>query len=197
MIKSVVFDLGGVVFERSVPKTMIKVSEKYNIDNDEVKRYFDRHFSKVMKGKSDEDEFFETFIKKFNLPLTRRYFHLHFAVKAHNIEGTWKIIRKIKGKYHLGIISDITQSWADYKEKKSNLSKIFDTIIYSHEKGHIKPSKKIYLKYIKESGFEADECIFIDDKEENVEGAAKLGFKAILFENPEKLEKELKKYIKF
>ena len=38
-----------------------------------------------------------------------------------------------------------------------------------------------------------EECVFIDDRVENIEGARKLGIHGIVFENKEQLKKDLEK----
>ena len=37
----------------------------------------------------------------------------------------------------------------------------------------------------------AEECVFVDDRKRNCEGAERVGIKAILFENKEQVENEL------
>ena len=46
----------------------------------------------------------------------------------------------------------------------------------------MKPDLKIYQHFLSEFGLKADECVFIDDILENVEGAKKRGSKHIAFD---------------
>ena len=39
----------------------------------------------------------------------------------------------------------------------------------------LKPDEKIYRNFLEEYGLKADECLFVDDREENVIGAQSVG----------------------
>lgn len=49
----------------------------------------------------------------------------------------------------------------------------------------IKPDPAIYLCLLEKYGLKAEECLFIDDREENVAAARELGMQAVRFENYE------------
>ena len=67
----------------------------------------------------------------------------------------------------------------DYKRYKQQIEKInFDYIFLSYEMKCIKPSKDIYKQVIDRLKCEADEIIFFDDNEKNVNGAKLLGINA-------------------
>lgn len=55
----------------------------------------------------------------------------------------------------------------------------------------IKPNADIYEYLLNEYGLEAAECVFIDDREDNIKTARKLGMKGIVFQNYEQACDEL------
>ena len=55
----------------------------------------------------------------------------------------------------------------------------FDRLVLSYEVGHIKPSAAFYHACVEAAGARPDECVFIDDLPENVEGAAPPGSSAL------------------
>ena len=59
----------------------------------------------------------------------------------------------------------------------------------------VKPDREIYEYLLKKYDLEAQECVFLDDRLENVEGARKVGMKGILFENYEQAWAELEEMI--
>jgi epoxide hydrolase-like predicted phosphatase len=67
----------------------------------------------------------------------------------------------------------------------------FDPCILSSEVGLEKPDPKIYELLLKTVNLPGEEVVFIDDKEENVEAAKKLGIDAIQFTSIQELRKEL------
>lgn len=63
----------------------------------------------------------------------------------------------------------------------------FDGLILSYRVGHLKPSAEFYLACARAAGAEPGDCLFIDDLEENVEGARRAGLKGIRYDDPEGL----------
>ena len=59
--------------------------------------------------------------------------------------------------------------------------------------GSRKPERKIYDFAVKRMGIEYGDAVFIDDIQDNVDGARRLGMKGIRYENRRKLDKELYK----
>ena len=59
----------------------------------------------------------------------------------------------------------------------------------------VKPNADIYEHLLREYGLQAKECVFIDDREENVEAARALGMKGIVFAGYEQACAELEKVL--
>ena len=57
--------------------------------------------------------------------------------------------------------------------------------------GVLKPDPRAYEIVIKYTGFKPDEMIFIDDSNENIDAAGKLGFKTVLACGSESIAKGL------
>ena len=59
----------------------------------------------------------------------------------------------------------------------------FDGVVVSSNVKMIKPYPEIYEYILKTYGLKAEECLFIDDVEANVEAAKAAGMKAFVFRN--------------
>jgi HAD superfamily hydrolase (TIGR01509 family) len=57
----------------------------------------------------------------------------------------------------------------------------FDDYVLSYEVRALKPRPEIFQEAVRRAGGPAASCVFIDDMEENVEGAATVGLKTILY----------------
>ena len=68
-------------------------------------------------------------------------------------------------------------------------------MLISGEDNLIKPDLAIYELAIKRFDLIPQECVFIDDKIENVEAAKKLNFHIIHLTNPKSIEVDIKKYL--
>ncbi len=69
----------------------------------------------------------------------------------------------------------------------------FDGYVLSYELKLLKPDPAIYLAAARQAGSKPDECVFIDDMEENVRGAVAAGLHGVLYKPETDLEGELRK----
>lgn len=70
----------------------------------------------------------------------------------------------------------------------------FDGVMVSSEVKMIKPDSAIYWHLCTVYGLKPEECLFIDDRPENVEGALSIGMEAVVFQDDwNKVENKLKK----
>jgi putative hydrolase of the HAD superfamily len=68
------------------------------------------------------------------------------------------------------------------EQARYRFAELFDVIIYSHEVGLAKPDPRIYLLTCDQLGVQPGELVFLDDVQENVDAAGRLGIHAILHE---------------
>ena len=67
----------------------------------------------------------------------------------------------------------------------------FEGVVVSGRERVTKPDPAIFRLFLARYGLEARDCAFIDDSPANVASAAALGFHAVLFEDPGRLEGQL------
>lgn len=67
----------------------------------------------------------------------------------------------------------------------------FDGMVISGREGVTKPDPRIFDILCRRYGFQPHEAVFVDDSPVNVESAQRLGFDALLFEDPEGLRRFL------
>ena len=61
----------------------------------------------------------------------------------------------------------------------------------------MKPEPEIYSLAVNKLEIKPEECIFVDDKEENLVPANKMGMKTVLAKNPKQIIKEVLDIINF
>ena len=103
------------------------------------------------------------------------------------------LLPEIKKKYKLVLLSNTNYIHQKYGWEKYDFINHFDKLVLSHEAGAIKPEEKIYRTVEAFTQLPSEEHIFIDDIEEYVNGAKKLGWDGIQFTGYENLVIELKK----
>ena len=60
----------------------------------------------------------------------------------------------------------------------------------------IKPEAGIYYALIEKYDLKAEECVFLDDKAENIEAAKRLGFHGIVVKSRNQAQEELEQLLK-
>ncbi len=105
-----------------------------------------------------------------------------------------ELYKKLKGKYRLILLSNTDVVRFSFIREKFPEILIFDACVLSFEAGVMKPHPRIYQEALKRAEAEVPACVFIDDMEENIRGAAVLGIKTILYKPGTDLEKELRAF---
>ena len=199
MIKNYIFDFGNVL-ARFDTDALTAVTVKDEKDREIVRNViFDRlYWDRLDAGTITDEEVKEGF--RSQLP-ERLY---GAACEAYDrwimldmpVPGMPELVKDIKkngGK--LFLLSNISIGFAENYHKNpfaSELFSYFDGLVFSGPLGITKPNKEIFEYLLKTYSLNAEDCIFIDDREDNVEGAVAAGIKGYLFDgNAEKLRKEL------
>jgi len=99
-------------------------------------------------------------------------------------EESVEVLKKLHGKYKLGLISNLAIPECAWKLlEKFDLKKYFDVIVISGDINRRKPSPEIFKKALKSIGVKASNAIFVGDMIElDVVGPKKVGMKTVLIQ---------------
>ena len=95
-------------------------------------------------------------------------------------------------KYFMATINNEILELNTYRIEKFGLGNIFPVFFSSCFLGIRKPDEAIYQLALQVSQRNAENCIFIDDREINLECPRELGLQTILYESPAQLQDALK-----
>ncbi len=199
-IKSLVFDLGGVILNLSkedrkglnAPWAMYYL---FDIPIEKAVELWNKNCGNLVTGKESPENFLRRIQKKIGSKadvdeLLKRWNKLGEKTPA-TIDSIlldqiakW---RKTYGVYVLSDAFDVSQRDAITDDLRTR----FDGYFVSYEQGYSKPNKGAYENFLRKSNLRAEECVFIDDKEENIKGAEKVGMIAIKYEGRENLFRTL------
>jgi len=108
-----------------------------------------------------------------------------------SVVGMESILRGLSSRYQLVLLSNVdTCYWAGVSTLHPEL-KYFHTRLVSCELGFAKPDPRAFRHAASAAGKTPSECLFVDDKLENIEAARALGFQAHLFRDVAGLQKVL------
>lgn len=104
-------------------------------------------------------------------------------------------IHELKGKYKVGLLSNIGRGWIDSFFDEHQLHELFDAVVLSGEEGVVKPQPRIYEISAERLGVALGECVLIDDSVDNCAGADIVGMKAIHYVSNAACLSELDSYL--
>ena len=193
MYKNIIFDLGNVLLSFN-PKDYLKskISED-RIDNVYKAIFQSEEWVMLDRGTITEKDAINRIIERNN---TYRD-DINLAFKdwydiLRPIEDAVEVLTKLKKNgYNIYYLSNFHELAFKEVTTKNNFFELFDGGVVSYAEKLIKPEEEIYKLILKRYNLNPRETIFIDDTKSNVDGASKLGIKAIFLDNPKKLRENL------
>ena len=196
MKKAIVFDFGGVLIDWSVYHLYRKL-----LPSDEAVREFleEIKFSEFNK-KLDAGYPFS----KMKLELLEKYPHQHQLVSAFfdrwmectgdAIQPTVDLMREVKtaGYPVYGLSNWSHETFPRLRHRYPFLPELDDYLL-SGMVGVSKPDEEIFRIFLQRIGRSAEDCVFIDDAQVNIDAANRVGFAGILFSSAAQLRVELAK----
>lgn len=184
MIKAILFDFDGVLTIDKTGSTSITnyISQKCNLPLEIIKTSYYKHNEALLNGDIVHKDIWETFCKDVGVDipyqfLTDSFYETKLDDKMINY------VKKLKENYFIGLITDNKFDRIDTIMKSNNLIAYFDCVAISASLHMNKKSRYIFEYVINDLNILANECVFIDNTEENLVIASELGMKTILFDD--------------
>lgn len=185
-IRAAFFDFGGVIMRTEFQTPRQALAERFNMDYDEiVKAVFDSESARrASLGEITEEAHWTEVLKRFRQPASEMQAFRDAFFGGDVIDRDLvQTIRSLRGKFHTGLISNAWSGLREYLLKEKMLD-LFDTVVISAEVGVVKPEARIFNIALEQAGIRAQEAVFVDDFQVNIDGCEKVGMKGILFKEP-------------
>ena len=200
MIKNVIFDVGFVLVDFRWRDLMKDLEIPKEIQEKFAKTVFGSHWwNELDRGVLDEDEVVNN-LREDNSPYYEE-FDLIWSNRDKIVEPfdyAVGMIEDLKAKgLKVYLLSNYPKSLFTMHTECGRFPFIdkVDGKVVSGFVQLVKPDREIYEYLLKEYDLKADECVFIDDREENVDAAKEIGINGIWFWNYEQMMGELQKMI--
>jgi epoxide hydrolase-like predicted phosphatase len=205
-IRNIVFDLGDVILNIDIPRTVLAFSTLSGRSPEEISELFKQAalFRKFETGSLDEAGFRNLVRSSLDLPtltdleIDTAWNELLLDIPLERID----LLKKLAGKYNLYLLSNtssihITRVNEILKEASGieTLQDLFTTVFLSYEMGVMKPDPSIYLRVLEKAGIQAEETLFLDDNLANIEAANGLGIQTIHVQKPVTILEYLALYV--
>ncbi|HOK20139.1 MAG TPA: HAD family phosphatase [Thermosynergistes sp.] len=196
-VRAVIFDFGGVIAEEGFVNGLKVIGRRYGKDPDGVLKLGSSlsYETGFVNGKATEQEFWDAFRRHTGISAPdeelREIVLSRFVLRPRVLE----LARSLKeAGLTTAILSDQT-NWLEEINERTPFFYLFDRVFNSYRMGISKRDTAIFNIVLQKLGLKAPQAIFIDDRNENVERAASVGLKAILYRDEESLIDELLRFL--
>ncbi|BCS90783.1 MAG: hypothetical protein ARM1_0240 [Candidatus Micrarchaeota archaeon] len=189
-------DMGGVIIEFDNSYIAERYAELFNIDPKKANALIERYSELLDINKIKIDEFFSIIAKELNISKRRAREEWINTIKARakvdrDIEEIYRSY-KLKG-YTIAYITDVSR--VSYLiEKRMNLIdySLPDRIFISSYTGYSKKDPRAFYKVLDYYAVKPKEVVFIDDRDQNIETAKKIGIRCIKYKDKDSFIKALR-----
>lgn len=197
MIRTVIFDLGGVLIDWN-PDYVFKTIFS---DEKELKWFYEHictpDWNEEQDAGRDLSEATEMLVKQFpdHEQNIRAYYGRWEEMLKGPIHDTVEIFRELKegGKYHLLALTNWSHQTFPIALERFDFLHWFHGRVVSGEERTRKPFRDIYMTLITRYDVDPSTAVYIDDNERNLVTARELGMQTIHFRDPAGLKEALKK----
>jgi len=177
-IKWIIFDAMGVIYEVADDVSDLLVPFLRSKNNKLPLKVIYNSYIKASLGQLTSQEFWKALGYSREYPeIETEFLDNWYIFDAEFLE----VAEELKKKYKLGMLSNDLKDWSNFLRIKFNINNFFDVLAISGDVGYRKPDKKIYEILLEKIMSPAEDCLFIDDKLENLRAASELGIKTIKF----------------
>lgn len=178
MIRTIIFDFGDIFINLDKPGTYREL-EKHNIEG-----YTEKIKNTNLayeRGLISSEDFINNYILEYNNLEKKQVIDSWNAVLMDFPEYRFRFIKKLSEEkdYKLILLSNTNEIHIDRVKTNvpffKDFKNCFDAFYLSYEINYRKPDAAIYKFVLEKHNLKPDECLFIDDTNENTEAAASLG----------------------
>ncbi len=198
MIRAIIFDYGGVLMRTMDLEPRRTLERSLGLEPGEAERviFESECWDDAQVGRISSDIFWDDVGRRLGLSAEEQAaFREAFWAGDRLDRELVDLIRRLgEAGYRIGLLSNAPAGLRHYLDDLG-LTEIFDQIVISAEVEMMKPASDIYEHILDRLGVEADEAVFVDDTQQNVEAAREVGIRAIHFVAPAALKAQLKRLL--
>lgn len=187
MIKNILFDLGGILYDVDYHRTIDAFNELGFSEFEGVysQAAQGKLFDDFEKGKISEEFFFQE-IKRlgaFDGSISDMKIAWNKMLLQFNMQN-WEDVKTLKKDYNLAFLSNTNETHIAHVENDidqaiglKSFHAMFERGFYSHIIEQKKPDPTAFQWVLNQLGWKAEETLFIEDSIQHIEGAASIGMK--------------------
>ncbi len=194
MITTIIFDIGNVLVDFNWKEYLASFGFSKEVEEKLAKAtMLSREWDEFDRGALELEDIIQGFVKNDSTvekEIRMICENVHDMLGRRDYAIPW--IKQLKEKgYGVYYLSNFSRKAEVECAHTLDFLPYMDGGILSYQENVIKPEPEIYQMLIDRYELIPEQCVFMDDKPENCEGARKAGMHAIVFTTKEEAEKEL------
>lgn len=183
MIKAIFFDFDGVLTDSECGSSTVcqNLAQKTGISPEKLLSCYPKFVEKLYAGEIFHKDMWDDFCRCVGKKIDIKLLDYAFTKTPINKEML-ELAEKLRRNYKTGIITDNSAGRFSTIIDEFRLRDIFNALILSADVGATKKNELIFRKALEAVQAKPEECVFIDNKKENLELPEKMGFKTILYD---------------
>ncbi len=181
-VKTIVFDLGGVLFTEGKSVALEVLSRAYGYDPGIVMEVLTCPFSREMrKGLVSEDDFWSWVEGQIPLGYDARVIREEWYEGYVLDRDVWNLVKRLKDRYRLVVFSENTSDRVAYLDEKYRFRELFDLEVYSFDHHAGKRDPQFLDVLLTTLGDRPEEILYIDNSAQVLEWSEGRGVNAVLY----------------
>jgi FMN phosphatase YigB (HAD superfamily) len=182
MIKTIVIDLGGVLFTEGKSVAVEMLSTKYGYDKDVVRCLLTSAPSiDLRKGLISDDDFWawakNDLPEGYNADVIKKEWYDGYVLD----QAIFSLLKRLSATYTIVAFSGNIKSRVEFLDEKYRFRKHLDKEIYSFDHHLDKPQKAFVRVMLEVLGCRPDEIVYIDDEASAAAAAESFGVNVIVY----------------
>jgi putative hydrolase of the HAD superfamily len=197
MVTTIFFDIGGVLLTDGWGfKSRQKGAEHFGLDWEDYRERHDKFAHAIELNRMTLDQYLTRTVFYKPRSFTREEFRSFMFAQSQPHTDTIAVARQLaaSGRYFMATINNEVFELNQYRLEQFGLRQYFSVFFSSCYLDLRKPDERIYQLVLEVTQRAAADCIFIDDREVNLECPRELGFKTILFQDATQLKSQLREH---
>ncbi|HUA91672.1 MAG TPA: HAD-IA family hydrolase [Terracidiphilus sp.] len=191
----ILFDVGGVLLTNGWDRReRAAAAEHFHIDLPSLEAHHLAVVDAWERGEIDLNTYLDAAVFYEPRPFSREDFFAFILSQSQVLpDGALGILGQLATSNHctIGALNNEARETNEYRFKQFGLRRYFKLALSSCFVGRRKPELAMYRCAVDILGVPAERILFIDDRQENANGATAAGMKAIVFQGEAALRQEL------
>jgi epoxide hydrolase-like predicted phosphatase len=205
-ILAIIFDWGGVLIEDPAPGLVKYCAKALGVGEAQYKRAYNICMDEFQTGRVTEERFWANMTSHLNARLGKAC--RRSRVLMPKVDSLWGdafaavyvprpelftlAARLRETRCKIALLSNTEKPAVEFFHKQKY--DVFDVAVFSCLEGTKKPERKVYEIILDRLGTSPGQTLFIDDRQDYIDGAEHAGMKTILFKDVGRLKKDLSKF---